>query len=258
VGASDVGELDGEAADAAARAGDQHAPRDRVAPDVESQQGGDPGDGERRGLAKLTVSGRIAMAWVGTAASCAQAWLCSATTRVPSGGPLPSAAGRRTVPARSQPVRVPAGLPGQPLTRHGSARSPRRRRGLAGQRLGVGASVSSTPGSAEEVSRASIGVTLPIGIRGAAVRESLSWTRTPPGARRRRLRAAPPRVRGRVAVAVGARSWPAQRARPEDDCGLRTPLQRDRDRIVHSKAFRGSSTRPRSSWRPRAITSARA
>jgi dGTPase len=28
------------------------------------------------------------------------------------------------------------------------------------------------------------------------------------------------------------------RARPEPDCGLRTPFQRDRDRIVHSKAFR--------------------
>ena len=26
--------------------------------------------------------------------------------------------------------------------------------------------------------------------------------------------------------------------RPEDDCGVRTPFQRDRDRIVHSKAFR--------------------
>ncbi len=25
---------------------------------------------------------------------------------------------------------------------------------------------------------------------------------------------------------------------PEDECGLRTPFQRDRDRIVHSKAFR--------------------
>jgi dGTPase len=34
------------------------------------------------------------------------------------------------------------------------------------------------------------------------------------------------------------RSYPAQRARPEPDCGLRTPFQRDRDRIVHSKAFR--------------------
>ncbi|MGZ4268643.1 MAG: deoxyguanosinetriphosphate triphosphohydrolase [Solirubrobacteraceae bacterium] len=37
---------------------------------------------------------------------------------------------------------------------------------------------------------------------------------------------------------LAARSWPVQRARPEEDCGLRTPLQRDRDRIVHCKAFR--------------------
>ena len=28
------------------------------------------------------------------------------------------------------------------------------------------------------------------------------------------------------------------REKPEDECGLRTPFQRDRDRIVHSKAFR--------------------
>jgi dGTPase len=28
------------------------------------------------------------------------------------------------------------------------------------------------------------------------------------------------------------------RIRPEDDCSLRTPFQRDRDRIVHSKSFR--------------------
>src|ERR671939_674073 len=28
------------------------------------------------------------------------------------------------------------------------------------------------------------------------------------------------------------------RLHPEDECGLRTPFQRDRDRIVHSKAFR--------------------
>jgi dGTPase len=28
------------------------------------------------------------------------------------------------------------------------------------------------------------------------------------------------------------------RARPEEECGLRTPFQRDRDRIVHSKPFR--------------------
>ncbi len=35
-----------------------------------------------------------------------------------------------------------------------------------------------------------------------------------------------------------ARSYPARRAISEPDCALRTPLQRDRDRIVHCKAFR--------------------
>src|ERR1700726_3190708 len=40
-------------------------------------------------------------------------------------------------------------------------------------------------------------------------------------------------------LAPGAtRSYPAHRERPEPDCGLRTPFQRDRDRIVHCKAFR--------------------
>ncbi|MBJ7331176.1 MAG: deoxyguanosinetriphosphate triphosphohydrolase [Solirubrobacteraceae bacterium] len=33
-------------------------------------------------------------------------------------------------------------------------------------------------------------------------------------------------------------SYPADRVRDEPDCGLRTPIQRDRDRIVHSKSFR--------------------
>ncbi len=37
---------------------------------------------------------------------------------------------------------------------------------------------------------------------------------------------------------LAARSYPARRAREERDCTLRTPFQRDRDRIVHSKAFR--------------------
>jgi dGTPase len=37
---------------------------------------------------------------------------------------------------------------------------------------------------------------------------------------------------------LATRSYPARRSRPEPDCGLRTPFQRDRDRIVHSKAFR--------------------
>jgi len=37
---------------------------------------------------------------------------------------------------------------------------------------------------------------------------------------------------------LGARSYPARRAVPEEDSPVRTPFQRDRDRIVHSKAFR--------------------
>ena len=37
---------------------------------------------------------------------------------------------------------------------------------------------------------------------------------------------------------AAARSWPARRAVAEPDCGLRSPLQRDRDRIVHCKSFR--------------------
>src|SRR5947209_1314247 len=37
---------------------------------------------------------------------------------------------------------------------------------------------------------------------------------------------------------LAARSYPAVRVRPEEDFALRTPFQRDRDRIVHSKAFR--------------------
>ena len=38
--------------------------------------------------------------------------------------------------------------------------------------------------------------------------------------------------------AAAARSYPADRLVDEPDSGLRTPLQRDRDRIVHCKAFR--------------------
>ena len=37
---------------------------------------------------------------------------------------------------------------------------------------------------------------------------------------------------------LATRSYPALRAVAENDCGLRTPFQRDRDRIVHCKAFR--------------------
>jgi dGTPase len=42
----------------------------------------------------------------------------------------------------------------------------------------------------------------------------------------------------RLLSPLAARSYPALRERPEEDCALRTPFQRDRDRIVHSKAFR--------------------
>jgi dGTPase len=37
---------------------------------------------------------------------------------------------------------------------------------------------------------------------------------------------------------LGARSYPAVRAEPEPDSPVRTPFQRDRDRIAHSKSFR--------------------
>ena len=37
---------------------------------------------------------------------------------------------------------------------------------------------------------------------------------------------------------LAARSYPPVRVHPEDDCSLRTPFQRDRDRIVHCKSFR--------------------
>ncbi len=37
---------------------------------------------------------------------------------------------------------------------------------------------------------------------------------------------------------LATRSYPSIRSREEPVCGLRTPFQRDRDRIVHSKAFR--------------------
>ena len=37
---------------------------------------------------------------------------------------------------------------------------------------------------------------------------------------------------------LAARSFPAARVQDEPDCALRTPFQRDRDRIVHCKSFR--------------------
>jgi dGTPase len=49
------------------------------------------------------------------------------------------------------------------------------------------------------------------------------------------------RIRAREArdlAPLATPSYPVRRQRPEPDCGLRTPFQRDRDRIVHCKAFR--------------------
>ena len=48
------------------------------------------------------------------------------------------------------------------------------------------------------------------------------------------------RIRARRSGSRAARDpvLPRDRQRPEPDCGLRTPFQRDRDRIVHCKAFR--------------------
>jgi dGTPase len=45
-------------------------------------------------------------------------------------------------------------------------------------------------------------------------------------------------VEQRLLSPLAARSYPALREHLEEGCSLRTPFQRDRDRIVHSKAFR--------------------
>jgi hypothetical protein len=59
-----------------------------------------------------------------------------------------------------------------------------------------------------------------------------------PGAGLARLRRAPAGVGGGALGAVRRALVAGAPAVPEPDCGLRSPLQRDRDRIVHSKAFR--------------------
>src|SRR5687767_15507219 len=43
---------------------------------------------------------------------------------------------------------------------------------------------------------------------------------------------------GRALTELAAASYPARRVHPEEDSPVRTPFQRDRDRIVHAKAFR--------------------
>ncbi|MEX1140739.1 MAG: deoxyguanosinetriphosphate triphosphohydrolase [Thermoleophilaceae bacterium] len=45
-------------------------------------------------------------------------------------------------------------------------------------------------------------------------------------------------IEGRWLSPLATRSYPARRDRPEPDANHRTPFQRDRDRIVHCKAFR--------------------
>ena len=58
---------------------------------------------------------------------------------------------------------------------------------------------------------------------------------------------------------LATRSYPAHRALSEPDCGLRTPFQRDRDRIVHAKAFRAAQAQDAGVRRARrATTTARA
>ena len=41
-----------------------------------------------------------------------------------------------------------------------------------------------------------------------------------------------------MGVVLATPPYPVRRVRDEEECSLRTPFQRDRDRIVHSKAFR--------------------
>ena len=59
-----------------------------------------------------------------------------------------------------------------------------------------------------------------------------------PGTVAQRFAARRRRGRTQQLSPLAARSYPARRAVDEPDCALRTPLQRDRDRIVHCKAFR--------------------
>ena len=47
------------------------------------------------------------------------------------------------------------------------------------------------------------------------------------------------------------------RLRPEEEDGIRPAFQRDRDRIIHCKAFRRLNTRLKCSSRRQAITTAR-
>ena len=92
----------------------------RLPPMSRAQQGGDAGDRERRGLREAHLVGKDRHACVGYGCARAHALVrASATTRAPSGGPLPSAAWRPDGPGE-----VPAGQGAGRLAR--SARGPRR------------------------------------------------------------------------------------------------------------------------------------
>ena len=58
------------------------------------------------------------------------------------------------------------------------------------------------------------------------------------GARHHTLRRSCPAWEAEFLAEHATRSYPAERRRAEPDSPLRTPFQRDRDRIVHSKSFR--------------------
>ena len=60
----------------------------------------------------------------------------------------------------------------------------------------------------------------------------------PPGAVAERFAARIRELEAGALSPLATPSYPASRAWSEPDCGLRTPFQRDRDRIVHCKAFR--------------------
>src|SRR3954453_19526892 len=151
--------------------------------------------------ASVTASGSGASVRVGTAARSAHAPVFTRpTTRVPSGGPLPSAAERSTTPARSQPATVPAGIVGR---RRASPRVSENAVTATSASSGAGCgsrtSVSSTCGSATEVVSASIGGTYTAVVGGPALPE---WVGHGPARKPR-----PRRIRtGGAQAGVGGRA----------------------------------------------------
>src|SRR5262249_906483 len=112
-GAADGGELAGEMADPAGGAVDQYPAAEQQPALAQRMQRRQPGDrqaprhpladpaGQRRGGASQSPATRTRWAEAPDGNK--------PTTRVPAGGPLPSAAGASTMPAKSQPGRAPAG-----------------------------------------------------------------------------------------------------------------------------------------------------